>query len=575
MFIQPLSEDSFSLWTFSHGNFILRVTKKILDEIKTIVKTINIHAVSSIAHLSFIFKFKLSSEIESAWSQGDITTEQAILVLNAKENRSFVDLSRYVVFPRIFKDINSGEYQTYGDDSKIEYPSKEFVRDSLKDILPFKYFATETVDHELFPYVDPAIIYNNPELHIKEGSPDYQKVLSLKHALESAAFEPHFLVWASKMFDFKPGASNKAQSDDEQKKFVSIGSTNARHMWQQLSFQDVGKFAFYYENDTLVKASLISIMLNCSKSTIISVNKEENRLRIYEIKSSQTLVEYYCPFLTHANGINVSENDLFMSIDYDFCATDVFRIIYKNKAPSSLERITRFSWSAEENGENLRHTKSAVSGNDFLCAISVKNVLTLWSFFTDRVYRRFDMDSNVLFVAFDESKYSFWCVTENKVQFITTNGILIAELNINDPNQPKHRITAFETVKVPLDIVTRCALCGTHRGSIIVVECDYERRTINKHSLNSPHKSEIVYISIHPSQKSFLSIDSAKNVYNWSGFNIGSPLMKQSLLLMCPFCSNKCSVLCELCNRVLCEDCIIDDKAGHFFCPNCFAYTNC
>ena len=213
---------------------------------------------------------------------------------------------------------------------------------------------------------------------------------------ESKSFEPTFLKFAKQYFDFKP---SKRQITKEHKLITSF---NCFHFWQKISTKNIVSSTIYYDESKLVKAPyLSSFLMNTEKmSIILSLSKSAQTIRISNLQTNEVYFSLTHFFFAYASHINTSLNGLFVCIDYEFGATHIFKIIYSNGIPSSLEPVSLFSFETQP--------KSVVSGIDCVCASFTNKRICIWNANSGEIIRKIESDKKILHIAFDEAVSCFY-----------------------------------------------------------------------------------------------------------------------------------------------------------------------
>lgn len=560
LYVQPLKNDSVAIWTFQHGNFILRMTAEDVESLRMFFSRLNAIAISIMPPLPMLHKFRSSVEIEQMWGSGKISTMQALLVLNAKESRSFALLDSFPVFPSVFNDtgIFPPRFNTIKEGSRSKFPTPKQIAYSMRQLSPFSSFEQ---DSETPLQMLPVLYFTLPESHpsipgdIKSPS---VYIPFLQNALENPQFRPSVINFAQSMFDFSP----EKKVPKKHKPFVSIASPDIMHFYQQVQIasndSSSQQYTLFFDNDRLIKSSPLSASLNSVRSAVVSLERSSCILRIYDTKTLETSVQETNEIFSYASNLSVSENGILLCVDYEFGQTTVYKIIYTSNFPVSFDLVAKLSW---ESGS----PRSTVSGIDWLCATTLDNTLVIWNVFTRRIHRMLTLPSQILFTAFDELVSGLWVVTNEKISFMDVNGTELVFMDLQT------KVTAFTTVSLPFEGFKRSAIAGLESGEILLLSLNLEKMMIFSKILASPHTKAISQISIHQSLKGFMSIDANGSAYMWFGHSIGSPRLKQSLFIKCPICGGKIVSYCEQCHRMVCEKCLVQ---GTNACSMCFAISS-
>ena len=611
LFLQPLDEKSISIWTYTHGAFILEIGQDSVNELRNYFTQINTKILSQLPPLPLLSRNKSQSEIESKWVSGHLSNTDLLLLLNAKDVRSFVNLSKYPVFPSVFSYYNKDGTFTY-QKAPFDF-SRGFSEEDnvtiLSNTAPLSYFLhsqktkTKPKHHRSHKQQEeediqlneqqlnetgqsllnetrttlPASVFELPKLF-----DDSLSFNALYKGLESQEYMPQFIAFCSKMFNFK--SSNQSSSPPFSSTFKSIASDGVSLMSQELSLHPNQDLILLYDNDRLIKAADISILLPSCVSTFLSISNSDRKLFIYDSKASVILSEVYDAGFLYAKGMSVSEDGIFIAVTYSFNSTDIFKITYLSSAPYHISKVTRFSNSIiplydqpEEDimqnnieKKDIQFVKSVISGSIPLCACVDGNLLIIWNIFTKTVHRKIEFESNIKYLSFDDKMSCFWCITDSYIRYVTNNCEIVNQLSL----EAIGTITAFEIFQYPYRSNERCCVCGLSNGTIVFFNSSLSNNTLTYKVFQTPHKAGIKYITIHPSLKAFLTVDTNNSSNHWTAFNINSPSLKISLLKECPFCHNKCTTFCVYCHRAICSRCIIKQDQKDI-CPTCLALKDC
>ncbi|OHT16980.1 hypothetical protein TRFO_41408 [Tritrichomonas foetus] len=131
----------------------------------------------------------------------------------------------------------------------------------------------------------------------------------------------------------------------------------------------------------------------------------DQRNMMLTIMNSLKIVRKTDHYFTFASSIDVSENGLFMSIDFEFGLTRVWRIKYYNNMPYDIDQLSDFSWNA--------CPTSLLSGTHFICASKLETEVILWEINTGTIHRILKFGCVVTAIAMDDEFGAVWIATSS------------------------------------------------------------------------------------------------------------------------------------------------------------------
>lgn len=307
-------------------------------------------------------------------------------------------------------------------------------------------------------------------------------------------------------------------------------------------------------NDLTVKLPAISApLLDDERKIYVTVDREQMTLSILDFSSftESNLVIYQesLPILSHTKHLNVSENALFFSLDFDCDITYVYQVIYSKKHPKSFRFLRDLSFDLKQ--------ETKISGIDFLSATRKETKLILWPIFRNTIHRIVDFDHKLVSVEFDEDISSIWALSM-KQQYFDHDGqvvdtknlavkrqysLLVSLIDVNgtvfgnklidfDAEElpkgdeinsvvPHQKLSRFKVVPQISSISTRLAICGFNDGSLYLLSVEISptsktRFEIQFSKLDSPHQSEINNIVIRRNSPYMITFDINHKSYIWS-----------------------------------------------------------
>lgn len=360
--------------------------------------------------------------------------------------------------------------------------------------------------------------------------------------------------WVRLSFKEEIGERNQAVGIDNS---PHLAKFNLNQVCQKLEDKCKATMRFIFNNTNIIKMNRLSRRIHTNGQWCVEVDKPHLTLSIINISTGKIVFSSMNHYLAFACRMELSNNGLFVAVDYEFGLTQVYRILYENQCPKSLKMINDFGWKSSPD--------SVISGKHWLCATAVDSLAVFWEIFTGEIHRKRQFDTKIRAISMDE-EVGVWIATKNELYFLSVNNEIISHEII------KLKVTAIQALQLHHSQAKRYAIVGTKDGSLYSVSPIYETGTFEYKMLPSCHNDRIEQIIIHPSFKNMMTIDHEEEVYMWSCMRLGGEISNTSLYRKCPLCDNmKPQCTCHSCNRAVCKSCICPSMN---VCTLCGAYNN-
>jgi len=244
------------------------------------------------------------------------------------------------------------------------------------------------------------------------------------------------------------------------------------------------------------------------------IDKKSASISIIDYLHEKAKYSFLDSFLVFATSLMISNNGLFIVIDYEFGLSRVYRVLYSHGTPCSLSFINDFSWKS--------NPSSVISGTHWICSTAVQNQLVMWEIFSGTIHHTLEFNEKIYALCFDE-EYGTWVATETKGYFISINGNIISEIDLPE------EVSQIEAIQLHSAQSTRAAVCGTVSGRVFILSPRFDTSSIEAKELPSEHQNEIQQIVIHPSLNCFITVDSKWNAYIWTAYHLSVSPLKLSL----------------------------------------------
>jgi hypothetical protein len=306
---------------------------------------------------------------------------------------------------------------------------------------------------------------------------------------------------------------------------------------QELNYRIKDGETLVFSGDSLITTLYISQDIGNGFHAVVDPNS-----LTMSFKGAKLIVSNRDCYHSFAKSISVSSNGMFLSIDYFFGLTEVFRVRYNGDAPSSISRLCDFSWNATP--------QSVVDGNAFICATAVENRLILWHAVTGHLVHVIDMVSNISAIDCDEEINAVWVACGTSVHVYSVRNHLIASVDI------KGAVSTIKAIKRPQYLMERAAVCGCVNGSILVFLLRVDSKEIRVENLASRHRARIDRVLIDKRKRTFVSIDAVGRTFLWTkvGLLWQCPNV-QGICAGCAVCGDVAIGQCPSCSRGICKGC--------------------
>ena len=528
--IHQLNENELNFWSLSSGSFIARMRKRNIVQLMHDVMSPGMPPTPMVYHI------KTHEEARYKYISQQISAAQALCVFNCLSGRSFSDLNKYPIFPY----VDNRDWAKTPFDS---FPQRDTVKSLLANCVPFDAFG----EPSLPTTTDlPAAFFYSANFWEKASLPvsSHEHIVQLRTLIES----PEVMTWAAAAFNIT-GEIHRAERITRW-----VSDLDLTQLPQKLTFDGSGGTVYYSTGETLVKLPVLSVVPNHLPWMAVVLDRDMLCLSFINVKTNEVYFRKHSHLFLFASGISIAANGLLLAVDYKFGMTRVYRIFYKDNAPRMVRTCSIFGWNTKP--------KSIISGSDLVIASMCGPVLTLWNIFAATIHRVVKLDADIVCMAFDETVNSIWVMTQRKGVFMTVNGYILAEIEMTEI------VTSIKVVRLPREEPRRSAILGTEDGSIYIVTPNYETRTVEMKKLPSPHTCAIKKVSLHSSNKTFVSISRDGLVCSWNSLGLAGPRLALVQIAHCCSCENKATLYCNSCNRGICADCAEGAKP-HVVCRDC------
>ena len=393
------------------------------------------------------------------------------------------------------------------------------LREGLRD----RKFLNEWIIHH-FP--DETSNANTASIGIANSS-SLNNVVSTTSASSSYYFNRSL---SSSLSDFS--SSNESASD--------IVDMNSNQFCQKLNVKVGNENNIQFTQDGLKKMHLHSVSISINWS--VHIEHENLLLAFCSTTKSGYRKEKNDNYFAFASSINVSRNGLFLSVDFVFGLTRIWRIKYKDIYPSEIEQISDFSWSSKPT--------SLISGTHFICATRLETEVVIWEINGGTIHRILKFGTLITAMAMDDEFGAIWITTVNHGYYYSINGQRLAEIDFEKFDIKVTAMTAMPSNYADRD---RTVICGCDDGKVLIATSRIETRTIDVKILPSKHSWKINRITFHPNRTSFLTTDISGAVFIWSAGE--KSVLPLKCFEECAICKGKPDKFCDCCGRAICYNC--------------------
>ena len=559
------SPKAIAVWSFKNGHFLLRFNKS--DKLRKVWSVLEgiVTKTASFLPSTVQFLIKDRSSIKNS-STNTQSVANYVLQMNGLSGKSFVDLENYPYIPRLGQPMTK----------------------KLTSILPFAYYNVPNTGNDV-----PVNFYYLPDFSSDlqlgtDKSPDVdRKKVTRVHTkcrvslcvedVRATSDSKHSSANFVEMLKFREDIEN---NPDEVIKWAQM-----KFGWQLPWSQIRASYHHICEPDTLLFCQKLTASVSADHSPAVAgdsvktlprlsarirydknyyaiIEKAELCLTMVNMETGHrcghVLRDHYFAF---ASSIYTSDNGLFLSIDYEFGLTRVYRIVYVSDVPDSVHLLSDFSWSGL--------CESVLSGVHWVCATARQVHVVVWDIVTGTVLRDFKPEpfTTVTAIDMDEASGVVWMATEKCGYVFNVNGHTITRIPLSQ------QITKIAVLRQPVSRVNRYAICGCEDGSLYIVSPCLNTKNVDIRQLPSEHKARITNIVIHPDNQSCITSSADGNTFIWSGWGLKPPNLKMSAYsggcAVC--CSSGAFSKCEKCGRPVCDSCL----GGRGICALCRALSSC
>ncbi|OHS94410.1 hypothetical protein TRFO_39396 [Tritrichomonas foetus] len=463
------------------------------------------------------------------------------------KSRRFSDApSKFLINSAIHSQSPNNQTYFYRVTSNSEILTETISIEQLESIL--KQYSNPT--KQLSPYrgVCPANLFYSPEFIKGLAKNPFVCVQEHRKAIEDPRNAQFILDWLKKYVSVD--VINKKIPQD-QFTIKHISSLDLIQVSQKLRKGCKSSKTFIFTKNKIKRIKRLSVKIFGSHYAVI--DRKALSLSILDINTRKEKRLDYDKFYAFSRSLCISKNGLFLSVDFEFGVTRIYRIFYQRELPNSIELISDFSCNSSP--------ISTISGFHMLCATASLNQLIIWEIFSSTIHRLFTFDHKITALSMDE-EYGVWVSTEDHGYFISINGEILGKIKL------KEEISQIEAITLHSAVLERAAICGTTSGKVYLLSPRFDTKTIDFKELKGGHSHEIEQIKKNSNNKMFITIDSKFNAVMWTAHR---NKCEQPLLLnmfdTCALCSHRPKLYCSSCSRAICKSCSING-----FCSTCYAF---
>lgn len=446
---------------------------------------------------------------------------------------------------------------------------KPSIRSTLEriDLIIREFACNDSTHHEsqLSKLICPANFFYTPEL--LQNYSDNPLVCIQKHRKEiedprNSEFIMRWIMHHCFDVNIDSAPSSKKLMTNRQinyTRFKPVFSLDLIHLSQILKKSCKSSKRFMFTNDNKLKR-IKRISSRLLSSYFAVIDKKLLSLSIIDYSNSQkrrshVVCSIVDNFFAFSKSISVSRNGMFISVDFAFGVTHVYRVIYSKSIPQSIKFLSDFSCNISP--------LSVVDGTNFLCCTAIKYQLVLWDIFDGYIHTvvGFNDSGEITSISHDQD-FGIWAATEKSIYYVSINGQILAQIDISE------KISEIESVPMPSSIFERAAVCGTVSGKLYIITPRFDTKTIDSKELKGKHAHEIKQIVINNNLKMFISVDAKNKAVLWTAFGVKSEPLNVSMFGTCALCHRKPKLHCASCNRAVCSNCILTNM-----CKTCYSMS--
>ncbi|KAK8890144.1 hypothetical protein M9Y10_034904 [Tritrichomonas musculus] len=417
-------------------------------------------------------------------------------------------------------------------------------------------------DNEQNPYLHicPANFFYSPEIIKKISNNPFFCVQKHRESLENvnnaefiAEWIVKYLISEAANFKIRRFVSLRTEQFHTTNHIFSLDLT---HMSQKLNKGCKPSKTLMFTGDNKLKR-IKRLSMRVFESYFAVIDKKDLTLSIIDFSSnmkrkSTKILCYHDKFFALSRSICVSINGIFISVDFEFGITRVYRILYQKGIPNSIVLISDFSSSMSP--------ISVINGNKWICATASLSQLVLWNIIDGTIHRVLNFGSSKITALSMDEESGVWVATENKGYFISINGEILAQIELPE------EVSQIKAISIHSSIPDRAAACGTISGKVFLLCPRFDTKTIDTKQLKGGHSHEIMQIVVNKNLKMFITVDSKNNSVLWTAKRLPCENLNISVFDKCPLCNQKPETFCSSCNRPICKKCSI-----HGICQTCYS----
>ena len=480
---------TFCFWCLDVGCFQLRFQKQESSAVSYKLNKISAHVKDLLPPTQLLCNIKTKEEAFEKYEAGFLSCMDTVLILNALSNHYFIDPSNMLQFPF----------------------------DSERDASSLQTFAEKS----------------------------YEQRIKAFYEFEKTETPEKMLSFASNKLGLTIEQQNEKPSNAAVNPIIKqhIGLINKTHVFAKLSHKPKGELI--YDFDEIIDIPKLTLRIECTRNYVISIDKTNMTISIINNKTKSVAYKSMMTNLIYVTGFNVSHNGLLLVIDYSYCISRTFRIIYNDGVPCNIEQLSTLSLT--------KLPRSMISGTESVCCTiqeGCKNLI-IWSALTGHILHNVEFEETITNAAIDEYSNIIWCSTARNIHIITINGVIVISRDLPCSSS----VSFIKVVPIQENDFHRTAFIGFDNGRIYCSQFIPEISHVAMKAMESPHTAPIRSIVIHSSLTSFISIDEENKTCVCYAVGLRAPRIKQEHYSQCQICNSIPSEYCNTCNRLLCKKC--------------------
>ncbi|OHS93041.1 hypothetical protein TRFO_40630 [Tritrichomonas foetus] len=361
------------------------------------------------------------------------------------------------------------------------------------------------------------------------------------------------------------------------------------------------RYYHYISIDSLHELLTINSTISNSSSISNSASNSSTNYSLSEKIVKNNVYSYLNPIMAFATNVSVGHFGLFCVISFSSGYAKVYRILYQNKKPTSLEQVGSFSF-------NESCKCSSLFTEDFICVSVYFNKLIFWNYSTSLLHRFIDLDYQPNGVICDDAAGIVTVFGDYVIEQFTINGEKLRSFSTNV------EIKAISLLPLNSSFDGRIIVVGDKNGYVSLLSVMEEEQINDKlnsedienltseHSLsrfnsmskevNNPdpdkplksvknlkliqiysrivHNHPIASLFVLPNKNKIITCDSRGNkVILKLSISSNISLAANEETCHCAFCENTAVTKCSQCGIPLCQSCIIFEQENSALCQFC------